>query len=165
MDWKIRELIEADLTKGFIETLESLTDVGLTPQEAIPIFRQRKASGVLTLVAVNSQDQIIGTASLIIEQKFIHRGGRIGHIEDVAVHPQAQGKGIGAALIQTLINAARTMKCYKVILGCNDKNIPFYEKQGFHKHENGMRLDLPLLVEGGGEGESSQEMGALAVTI
>ncbi len=148
MDWKIRELTEADLSKGFIETLESLTEVGLTPQQAIPIFRQRKANGVLTLVVVNSQDQVVGTGSLIIEQKFIHRGGRIGHIEDVAVHPKAQGQGIGTVVIQTLINAARTMKCYKVILGCNDKNVPFYEKQGFYKHDHGMRLDLPVLLEG-----------------
>ncbi len=148
MEWKIRELTEADLSRGFIETLEGLTDVGLTPDQAVPIWRQRQANGVLTLVVLDQNDKVVGTGSLIIEHKFLHRGGRIGHIEDVAVHPNSQGKGIGAIVIKQLVSAARQMRCYKVILSCNDKNIPFYEKQGFHKHDNGMRIDLPVIVEG-----------------
>jgi len=32
-------------------------------------------------------------------------------------------------------------KCYKVILGCSDKNVGFYEKIGFSVNDNLMRFD------------------------
>ena len=85
-------------------TLANLTEVNLTPEEAIHIWRGRNAAGVRTVVAVD-EGKVIGTASLILEHKFLHRGGTIGHIEDVAVHPSAQGKGVGTAVVQSLVTA------------------------------------------------------------
>jgi glucosamine-phosphate N-acetyltransferase len=102
---------------------------------------ERLAKNNLTYVAVE-QEKVIGTASLLIETKLIHNGSKVGHIEDVAVHPAHQGKGIGKALVDHLVECCRNADCYKVILDCKEGVAPFYEKLGFHRHEIAMRLDL-----------------------
>ena len=141
MGYVLRPLEQGDFTRGFLETLENLVPVNLTPEEAIHIWRGRNAAGVRTVVAVEG-DQVIGTATLILEHKFLHRGGTIGHIEDVAVHPEHEGKGVGRAVVSFLMDVARQSGCYKVILSCNDQNLAFYQKLGFRRHDNGMRIDL-----------------------
>jgi len=141
MSFVLRPLEQSDFTRGFLETLENLVPVNLTPDEAIHIWRGRNAAGVRTVVAVEGE-RVIGTASLILEHKFIHRGGTIGHIEDVAVHPAHGGKGVGSAVVHSLVELARQSGCYKVILSCSDQNLGFYSKLGFRRHDNGMRIDL-----------------------
>jgi glucosamine-phosphate N-acetyltransferase len=141
MDTIIRDLRTEDLANGFLDSLTSLTDVGLTPEEARGVMQTRQRAGVRTYVAL-LRGRVAGTASLVIEQKFIHRGGRIGHIEDVAVHRDFQGHGIGSALVQHATTEARKLGCYKVILSCFEDRVPFYSRLGFRRHDIGMRMDL-----------------------
>lgn len=137
----VREMVVSDLKCGFLETLEALTDVRLTPEEAIQFFYEREKAGTRTFVAVKDS-KVVGTASLIIERKFIHRGGLVGHIEDVAVRADLQKQGIGACLVQYVISAALGEGCYKVILNCAPDRMGFYiKKLGFRQHDCGMRLD------------------------
>ena len=142
MSFVLRPLEQGDFTRGFLETLENLVPVNLTPEEATHIWRGRNAAGVRTVVAADREGNVLGTASLILEHKFIHKGGTFGHIEDVAVHPDHGGKGVGSALVRALVDLARHSGCYKVILSCNDQNLAFYAKLGFRRHDNGMRIDL-----------------------
>jgi glucosamine-phosphate N-acetyltransferase len=142
MPYQLRPLEQGDFTRGFLESLAHLAPVDLTAEEAIRIWRGRNAAGVRTVVAVAEDGQILGTASLILEHKFIHKGGTIGHIEDVAVHPNHEGKGVGSAVVRALVELARQSGCYKVILSCNDQNLAFYSKLGFRRHDNGLRIDL-----------------------
>jgi len=85
---------------------------------------------------------VVGYIKLIIELKFIHNCGTVGHIEDVSVHPDHQKKGIATQLINTAIKKAKDCKCYKIILNCNKDVIELYKKCGFKEHNIGMRLDL-----------------------
>jgi len=85
--------------------------------------------------------QVVGAATIFIEQKFINKGGKVGHIEDVAVRKNYQGKGIGQKIIKALVLFAKKEGCYKTILDCQDDLIPFYEKAGFKRHSNAMRYD------------------------
>ena len=48
-------------------------------------------------VAVDN-NKIVGSTTLFIEQKFIHDGGLVGHIEDVVVRKDYEGRGIGMKL-------------------------------------------------------------------
>jgi glucosamine-phosphate N-acetyltransferase len=86
--------------------------------------------------------KIIGTGSVLIEQKFLRGGGRVGHIEDVVVDNRSREKGTGRAIIDSLVEIAKEEGCYKVILNCSNENVPFYVKCGFRLTENEMRLDL-----------------------
>ena len=139
----VREMYGFDLSQEFLDTLASLAEVQLTLDQAKEVFRDRLRKGIRTYVA-RADDRIVGTASLLIEEKFIHAGGCSGHIEDVAVHRDYQKQGIGAALIRHLIDQARAAGCYKVILNCREDTASFYEKLGFRRHDNGMRMNLEL---------------------
>lgn len=87
-------------------------------------------------------DEIIAVGSLWILQKVIRGYGKMGQIEDVVVLPEYRGSGFGKMIIDALIEKARERGAYKVILSCSDGNIPFYQKCGFTRKENQMRIDL-----------------------
>jgi glucosamine-phosphate N-acetyltransferase len=146
LDFEIRELRKSDFRNGFFETLSNLSQVGQISQnmeEAAKILdsiEENKLSKIY--VAVGNNGQIIGSITLLVEQKFIHNAGKIGHIEDVVTRKEYSGKGIGSALVQKCIEAAKEEKCYKVILDCSLDNVAFYEKAGFREHEVSMRYDI-----------------------
>jgi glucosamine-phosphate N-acetyltransferase len=142
-DLTIRDLDVADLENGFLETLAFLSEVNLTPQEARPLLEDRCRAGVQTFVAVRG-GRVVGTASLVAERKFIHAGGRVGHVEDVAVHRDFQRRGIGTKLVVHAVKRAQALGCYKVILDCFGPVAPFYSRLGFREFNRGLRLDLPV---------------------
>lgn len=134
-----------DIFLGLLSTLEALSPVSLSSSEAIHVFRERQKSGVRTFVAASpfgGVSGVVGTASLLTERKFIRDGRRVGHIEDVAVHPGYQGRGIGPKLVRHLVDLCVAENCYKVLLDCGQRNVAFYEKLGFRPHAVCMRLDL-----------------------
>jgi glucosamine-phosphate N-acetyltransferase len=139
----IRALQTGDFSNGFLETLGSLAPVDLTPEEAVAIWNKRSTAGIHTVVA-EIDGRVAGTASLIVEQKYIHRGGLVGHIEDVAVHSDHLRKGVGSALVEHLTQHACALGCYKVILNCRDRLIPFYNQIGYRRHDSGLRFDCPV---------------------
>ncbi|MEO9309071.1 MAG: GNAT family N-acetyltransferase [Nitrososphaera sp.] len=138
----IRKIIESDIDKGFLECLDSLRKASdLEPQKAKSILKKlSKNPNHIIFVAVQG-DRIIGSTTLLVEQKFIHGGGKVGHIEDVVVDARHQGKGIGEMMIKYVLDYAKKQGCYKTILDCDDKVKPFYEKLGFEHHSNGMRYN------------------------
>ncbi len=149
MDYEIKELTKEDLEKdknGFLETLTNLSEVkNLNLDELKNIFGIIKSHGVIVYIAKTSDGKIIGTAKLLIEQKFTHGGGKVGHLEDVAVRKGYEGNGIATKIINEIIFRAKKEKCYKLILDCNDNNLGFYKKFGFHLHEHSMRVDFEIL--------------------
>lgn len=82
----------------------------------------------LVLVILDRNDQVAATGTLLVERKFLRAGAIAGHIEDIAVRPNEQGKGFGRVLIDALTKLAERQGCYKVILDCDEKNVAFYEK-------------------------------------
>ena len=137
----IRLMDATDLRRGFLVALGSLKPTELTDEQALDVFRRRMRSRLKTYVAL-MDDRVAGTASLFIEPKFIHSGGIVGHIEDVAVHTAYQHHGIGGALVGHMLTVCRDAGCYKVILDCDEHVIPFYEKLGFRRWEHALRIDL-----------------------
>lgn len=136
----IRELEQQDLTNGFLDCLSELYECD--SKIALSVFHERQGySRVFTYVAV-SKDEIVGTATISLDRKFGHNGRYAALIQDVAVLKKYQGKGIGARLVQFLINLARSFNAYKCILSCSKVNVKFYSKLGFVEHETEMRMDL-----------------------
>ncbi len=145
MSFIIRELKEEDLSNGFIETLSNLSEVGKLANDTTrkrEILSEIKDKNYRIVIAEDNQNhQIIGSATLLIEQKFIHNGGKAGHIEDVVTRKGYEGKGIGREILKELIKIAKDNECYKIILDCDEKLVKFYEKIGFKKHSIMMRLN------------------------
>lgn len=142
IDIKIRELEEKDLFNGFLESLDSLRKASnLSPKKAKEIFKKIKSNKNYKIYVAVIDSKVVGTTTLFIEQKFIHDGGKVGHIEDVAVIKEHQGKGVGQKVVKALLEYAKKEGCYKTILDCTDDLISFYEKTGFKRHSNSMRFD------------------------
>ena len=139
---KIRELEQKDLFNGFLESLDSLRNVSDIDQDkADKIFSIIKSGQNQKIFVAILEDKVVASTTLIIEQKFIHDGGLVGHIEDVAVSKEYQGKGIGKELIIQVLDYAKKNNCYKTILDCSDDVKSFYERIGFKRHSNCMRFD------------------------
>ena len=142
MTVKIRQLQKKDLFNGFLESLDSLRKASdLSPKKAKTIFRKMKSIQDHIIYVAVQDSKIIGAATIFVEPKFIHKGGKVGHIEDVVVSKEHQGEGIGLKLIKALIQYAEKKGCYKTVLDCTDEVMPFYKKLGFTRHSNAMRFD------------------------
>ena len=74
------------------------------------------------------------------EMKFIHNCGLCGHVEEVVVDSNYRKQGLGKLIIDHCKGVASFKGCYKMILDCNDQNIPFYQKCGLTKKENMMAI-------------------------
>ena len=139
---KIRQIQENDLFQGFLESLDSLRKASDLEEDNAKIVLKKIRSNQNHVIMVADLDgQIVGSITLLIEPKFIHQGGLVGHIEDVVVRSELQGKGIGEQLVNVALEYAKNHGCYKTILDCDDNVKPFYEKIGFKRNSNAMRFN------------------------
>ena len=139
---KIREIEEDDLEKGFLETLDFLRNTSsIDKNKAKEILKKIKQNPNHIIYVAIDDKKIIGSTTLLIEQKFIHDGGLVGHIEDVVVRKDYERRGIGIKLVTSMLERAKEKNCYKTILDCKDDVKQFYEKIGFKRESNGMRYD------------------------
>ena len=139
---EIREIRENDLENGFLETLDFLRKASdLDKSKAKEILEKIKQNSNQIIQVAIDDKKIVGCITLLIEQKFIHDGGLVGHIEDVVVRKDYEGKGIGMKLVTSMLEYAKRKNCYKTILDCKDDVKQFYERIGFKHESNGMRYD------------------------
>ncbi len=139
---EIREIRENDLENGFLETLDFLRKASdLDKSKAKEILEKIKQNSNQIIQVAIDDKKIVGCITLLIEQKFIHDGGLVGHIEDVVVRKDYEGKGIGMKLVTSMLEHAKRKNCYKTILDCKDDVKQFYERIGFKHESNGMRYD------------------------
>lgn len=88
-------------------------------------------------VAYDAQGQVLGTGRLLPD----------GHIGRMAVHQHARGMGVGARLLQALVDAGRTAGHRKLVLNAQTHARGFYERQGFAvEGEPFMEAGMPHVV-------------------
>lgn len=147
-NFAIRKIQLRDLKRGFFDTLSNLAPTGdIVNQDdrAEKIFFEINSYPFYAVfVAVKEDCELIGSITILIEQKFIHNGGKVGHIEDVVTRKGYEGVGVGKALVLKALSFAKENKCYKVVLDCSKSNVGFYKKIGFREHEVSMRMDLHM---------------------
>lgn len=141
-DIVIRELVKEDLWNGFLTTLDSLKETSkIDKEESQKIFEKINSNPDHIIAVAELNGKIVGATTLLIESKFIHNGGTVGHIEDVVVDKNFQGEKIGEKIINYLLEVAKNRDCYKTILDCTDDVKRFYEKLGFKHTANELRFD------------------------
>ena len=139
---EIRDIVESDIENNFLESLDNLrTASNLDKETATNILKKIIVNPDHIIHVAEISGKIVGSTTLLIEQKFIHDGGKVGHIEDVVVSKEFEGKGIAMNLVISLLEKAKTMNCYKTILDCKTELIPFYERIGFKQESNQMRYN------------------------
>ena len=138
----VRELQKDDLFNGFLTSLDSLRQASDIEKNIAEKIFEKINNNPDHIIAVAEKDQkVVGSATLLLETKFIHNGGVVGHIEDVVVDKNFQGQKIGEKIIKYLLDVAKNQGCYKTILDCTDEVKPFYEKLGFKHNANALRFD------------------------
>ena len=120
--------------EGYLECLAELTTVGTITFEQFTarlVFIQAHPQTYQVTVILNGEGRVIASGTLLIEHKFIHECGLVGHIEDIVVAGSQRGRNLGKLMIEYLRGKALGLGCYKVILDCNEANVKFYEKCEF----------------------------------
>ncbi|CAZ80582.1 unnamed protein product [Tuber melanosporum] len=131
--YNLRPLQKSDHAE-FLSVLTVLTKVGdisLETWSARYDWMAARNDEYFIVVIENELGKVVAVGSLIIEKKFIRNCAAVGHIEDIAVAADQQGKKLGLRIIQALDAIAQQVGCYKSILDCSEKNQGFYEKCGF----------------------------------
>lgn len=125
--------------KDILNLLKQLTTTpNMTKQNYLHIINDLPTNHIIFVLMEN--DKPVGMITLFMEQKIIHNGGKVGHIEDVVVDKNYRGKGYATLLLKHATSIAKHYKCYKCILNCTDEVKPVYEKNGFTHKTNGMSL-------------------------
>ncbi|NUM25591.1 MAG: GNAT family N-acetyltransferase [Candidatus Buchananbacteria bacterium] len=141
---KIRLLKSSDLKpeSGFWKTLAHLAPgKKVSYRQAVQAYRRAKKQGSYIFVAIEPvTNQIVGTVTLLVEQKFIRNLALAGHIEDVVTRKGFEGQGVASQLIKAALKKAKVLGCYKVILDCRKELVSFYRRFGFKAAEVEMKI-------------------------
>lgn len=141
-NFEIRFLEEDDYNKSYFDLLNYLTTAPTPRYEEWKLQYDKVTKSNIHIIVVEDvlRKIIVGSISVIIENKFIRNLGKVSHIEDVVVLPEYRNKKFGTKLIKLAIKLSQDSGCYKIILDSRDDAMGFYEKLGFSKRSEGMAL-------------------------
>ena len=130
----IRKLEKRDF-KEYILLINKFRSIGLdiTKEQFETIYDTIFLNSIIFVLEVD--DIIVATTTLIIEQKFIHKLSKYGHIEDVIVNNEHRRKGYGKTIIKHVVDYCKKNNFYKITLTCKQELIPFYEKNNFEVYQ------------------------------
>jgi len=78
-------------------------------------------------------NKTVGLITIFIEQKLIHGGKCVAHIEDLVIDKNYRKRGIATKLITHALKSVEKMNCYKIILNCTEEMVEMYKKFNFEK--------------------------------
>lgn len=127
----IRPLQITDIDEHYFDLISGLYTNCKNFKQANSFFHNLDEHHHIIVVENSTNHLLVGTGTIFIEPKIIHNFGFVGHIEDIIVHPDYQGYGVGTKIIENLKQYGDEKGCYKCILDCADDKIPFYQKCNF----------------------------------
>ena len=83
--------------------------------------------------ALEKDNQIVGTSTVIYEPKLIHNMCTYAHIEDVCISGKYRGQGLGSIMLKKIFKVIKKRDCLKVTLVCDEKTSQFYIKNSLEK--------------------------------
>jgi ribosomal protein S18 acetylase RimI-like enzyme len=95
--------------------------------------------------------EIVGSDSWMNRRYFETRGMRPLFVEEIAVHPDYHGIGIGSYMFEQIEHAAQLRGCTHIVLEVAENNqeaLRFYRKRNFHKLDAAVFLSRKLETDG-----------------
>ncbi len=116
------------------------------PKSYFQAFNNINKDSNQELVVLEADDgTVVGTLQLSFLQYLTYQGGIRAQIEQVRIHPQERGKGLGKLLFQWAIDRAKEKGAHVVQLTTDKKRpdaLRFYQELGFVASHEGMKLHL-----------------------
>lgn len=143
----VRRAVQGDLD-ALLSLYEELADTRTTAMpvagsDSEPVLAEILADARRELSVAVLDDQVVGTADLLIVPNLTHRAEPWAIIENVVVGGAAQRKGVGRALVGHLIDLARAAGCCKVQLLSGKHRTEahaFYRSLGFEPVAEGFKI-------------------------
>ena len=104
------------------------------PERARQIWAQTLAREGVAIFVSDADARIVSTCMLITTPNLLRGGRQLGVLENVATHPDFQGRGHGRAVVAAALTEAWKQDCYQVLMqsGRADPRVHrFYEACGF----------------------------------
>ncbi|MGD1057300.1 MAG: GNAT family N-acetyltransferase [Solirubrobacteraceae bacterium] len=108
-----------------------------------PLLAEILADPRRTLIVAVRADQLVGTADILIVPNLTHRGEPWAIVENVVVAGTARRIGVGRALMEHLIELARSAGCYKLQLVSGKHRAEahaFYRSMGLDAVAEGFKI-------------------------
>jgi ribosomal protein S18 acetylase RimI-like enzyme len=100
------------------------------------LFEAKIASKVVIVGYAECAFEIVGSDNWMNQRYFSDRDMRPLYVEELAVHPELQGQGIGAFVLEQIEHLARVRGCTHLVLEVaenNDNALKFYRTRNFYK--------------------------------
>jgi GNAT superfamily N-acetyltransferase len=138
MNFQIRAASEADLP-SILALYVEVEDDGrvLSIEKARSIFARMQSYPDYKVYVAMLSGSIVGTFALLIMDNLAHMGALSGVVEDVVVHRDWRGKGVGKQMMRFAMDRCRERGCYKLALSSNLRREAahrFYDALGFQRH-------------------------------
>lgn len=143
-----REATREDLPQVLRLHAQPALDNGqiLPLEEAEHLFARMQSYPDYKVYVAVHDGVIVGTFSLLVMDNLAHMGAPSAIIEDVAVAPEWQRRGIGRQMVDYALARAAEKSCYKAMLSSSLKREQahaFYEALGFERHGYSFLIQLP----------------------
>ncbi|HKE10395.1 MAG TPA: N-acetyltransferase [Myxococcota bacterium] len=139
--WEFLKLVFRDVNRETVEYQRPLSK-----KRFLEVYEEEGIEQLLFEVKHGSRQEVVGYAECAVEaigsdnwinpRYFEKRDMRPLFVEELAVHPEYQGRGIGAFVLDQLEHLARLRGCTHLVLEVAENNrgaLSFYRKRNFHK--------------------------------
>ena len=129
---------------SYMDTLHTfISEWELTPSSMKENLEIMLNQDIHVIIAIDEEkDEVVGTCTVIVEQKLLRWGAKAAHIEELITRKERQGKWIGKTLVNLALDLAKQHWCYKMIADTRDELVPRFEKFGFDSPERMIRKYL-----------------------
>ena len=137
--FRIEYLQKDHFSKNYLNLLKQLStlDINSISKNIFDNFIENLNDNHIIIVMMDiNLDRVVGSTTILKEQKIIHNMGKVAHIEDVIIDENYRGYGLGRKMIEKAKLISKD--CYKISLNCNKSNLGFYYRFKFKIKENQM---------------------------
>ncbi|KAI9655356.1 MAG: Glucosamine-phosphate N-acetyltransferase-like protein [Bathelium mastoideum] len=134
--YRLRPLERADYNRGFLMVQSCLSSVGHVSEESWNErieFLKKNGDTYYVLCMVDGSGTVVCTGMLMVEKKFVHGMGSVGHLQDIAVAKNQHGKNLGFRMLTALDCLAKQVGCYKTVVVSSELNEAFHAQAGFRR--------------------------------
>jgi len=153
--WEFLKLVFRDVNRETVEYQRPRSK-----RRFLEVYEEEGVEQLLFVVLENKKEEIVGYAECAFEisgsdnwmneRYFEKRDMRPLFVEELAVHPDMQGRGIGNFMLEQLDHLARLRGCTHLVLEVaenNDSALHFYRARNFFKLDAAIFLAKKLATE------------------